>query len=179
VTLPSSMSTEGMGPLLAVEGRYLPGPGALQPKPLRENQRPEEVCVMLLAPVPWACRVWALPFLSAQAPYERSAAEQGKRHKPLTGWAWQLLLLVRRWQPEREVVAVADDGYASLKLLYRCRRLKNPITFITRLRLYAALYEPAPPRKPRQKGRPRLKASACPTSRSLSKIPPPYGCPWR
>jgi hypothetical protein len=95
---------------------------------------------MLLAPVPWACRVWALPFLSAQAPYERYAAERGKRHKPLTGWAWQLLLLVRRWQPEREVVAVADDEYASLKLLYRCRRLKNPITFITRLRLYAALY---------------------------------------
>ena len=117
---------------------------------------------MLLAPVPWACRVWALPFLSAQAPYERYAAERGKRHKPLTGWAWQLLLLVRRWQPEREVVAVADDGYASLKLLYRCRRLKNPITFITRLRLYAALYEPAPPRKPRQKGRPRLKDERLP-----------------
>ena len=117
---------------------------------------------MLLAPVPWACRVWALPILSAQAPYERYAAERGKRHKPLTGWAWQLLLLVRRWQPEREVVAVADDGYASLKLLYRCRRLKNPITFITRLRLYAALYEPAPPRKPRQKGRPRLKDERLP-----------------
>jgi hypothetical protein len=117
---------------------------------------------MLLAPVPWACRVWALPFLSAQAPYERYAAERGKRHKPRTGWAWQLLLLVRRWQPEREVVAVADDEYASLKLLYCCRRLKNPITFITRLRLYAALYEPAPPRKPRQKGRPRLKYERLP-----------------
>ena len=64
--------------------------------------------------------------------------------------------------PEREVVVVADDGYASLKLLYRCRRLKNPITFITRLRLYAALYEPAPPRKPRQKGRPRLKDERLP-----------------
>ena len=60
---------------------------------------------MLLAPVPWACRVWALPFLSAQAPYERYAAERGKRHKPLTGWAWQLLFWsgagsqsVRSWQ---------------------------------------------------------------------------------
>jgi hypothetical protein len=59
-------------------------------------------------------------------------------------------------------VAVADDGYASLKLLYRCRRLKNSITFITCLRLYAALYEPAPPRKPRQKGRPRLKDERLP-----------------
>jgi hypothetical protein len=44
-----------------------------------------------------------------------------------------------------------------LKLLDRCRGLSNPITFITRLRLDAALYEPAPPRYRGQLGRPRLK----------------------
>jgi hypothetical protein len=116
------------------------------------------VCLTLLAPVSWASRVWALPFLSVLAHSERYATEQGKRHKPITEWAWQLLLLVRRWHPQREIVAVADGGYASLKLLDRCRRLSsNPITFITRLRLDAALYEPAPPRKPHQMGRPRLK----------------------
>lgn len=120
------------------------------------------VCVTLLAPVPWASRVWALPFLSTLAPSERYAQERGKRHKKLTEWAWQLLLLVRRWYPEREIVAVADGGYASLKLLERCRRLSTPITFITRLRLDAALYEPAPPRYPRQMGRPRLKGERLP-----------------
>jgi hypothetical protein len=51
---------------------------------------------MLLAPVPWASRVWALPFLSALAYSQRYARERGLRHKPLTEWAWQLLLLVRR-----------------------------------------------------------------------------------
>ena len=115
------------------------------------------VCLVLLTPVPWASRVWSLPFLSALAYSERYAQEQGKRHKSLTQWAWQLLLLVRRWYPEREIVAVADGGYASLKLLDRCRRLSNPITFITRLRLDAALYEPAQPRYPGQMGRTRLK----------------------
>jgi len=115
------------------------------------------VCVTLLAEVPWASRVWALPFLCALAPSERYAAEEGKRHKKLTEWAWQLLFLVRRWQPEREIIAVADGGYASLKLLDRCRSLSNPITFITRLGLDAALYEPAPPRRPGRIGRPRLK----------------------
>ena len=115
------------------------------------------VCVVLLAEVPWASRVWALPFLSALAPSERYAKEAGQRHKPLTEWAWQLLLLVRRWYPEREIVAVADSTYASLKLLERCRKLRNPITFITRLRLDAALYEPAQPRYPGQMGRTRLK----------------------
>jgi hypothetical protein len=115
------------------------------------------VCLTLLTPVPWASRVWSLPFLSALAYSERYAQEQGKRHKSLTEWAWQLLLLVRRWYPEREIVAVADGGYASLKLLDRCRRLTEPITFITRLRLDAALYEPAQPRYPGQIGRTRLK----------------------
>jgi hypothetical protein len=58
------------------------------------------VCLTLLAEVPWASRVWALPFLSALAYSERYAKEHGKRHKALTEWAWQLLLLVRRWHPE-------------------------------------------------------------------------------
>ena len=58
------------------------------------------VCLTLLAPVPWASRVWALPFLSTLAHSERYAKECGKRHKPLTEWAWQMLLLVRRWHPK-------------------------------------------------------------------------------
>src|SRR4051794_22396166 len=122
------------------------------------------VCLMLLVPVPWASRVWALPFLSVLAPSERYAQERGKKpHKKLTDWARQMLLLVRRWWPEREIVAVADSGYACIRLLAACRRfLPKPLTFVTRLRLDAALYEPAPPRKPKQIGRPASKASAYP-----------------
>ena len=97
------------------------------------------VCVMLLVQIPWTTRVWALPFLSALAPSERYAAQRGKRHKKITEWAWQLLLQVRRWYPKREIVAVADSAYASLKLLFLCRSLSRPVTFITRLRLDAAL----------------------------------------
>lgn len=91
---------------------------------------------------------------------------QGKRHKPLTEWAWQLLLLVRRWWPDREIVAVSDRQYASLKLLDRCRKLSNPITFVTRLRLDAALYEGAPARRPGQRGVGRAsREGGCPTFR--------------
>jgi hypothetical protein len=127
--------------------------------------------VVVLAEVPWASRVWALPFLSALAPSERYAKDQGQRHKSLTEWAFQLLLLVRRWYPEREIVAVADSTYASLKLLERCRKLRNPITFITRLRLDAALYEPAPPRRPGQMGRPRLKSERLPNLSVVAEDP--------
>jgi DDE superfamily endonuclease len=129
------------------------------------------VCAMLLVEIPWASRVWALPFLSALAPSERYAAKRGRRHKKITEWAWQLLLQVRRWYPKREIVAVADRAYASLKLLENCRKLSNPITFITRLRLDAALYEPAPPRRAGQLGRPRLKGERLPNLSEVAQDP--------
>lgn len=43
--------------------------------------------VTLLAPIPWAGRVWALPVLSALAPSERYHRERGQRHKRLADWA--------------------------------------------------------------------------------------------
>jgi hypothetical protein len=129
------------------------------------------VCAMLLVEIPWASRVWALPFLSALAPSERYAAKQGKRHKKITEWAWQLLLQVRRWYPEREIVVVADGAYASLKLLDRCRSLSKPVAFITRLRLDAALYEPAPPRRRGQIGRPRIKGERLPNLSVVAEDP--------
>jgi hypothetical protein len=131
---------------------------------------------MLLVEVPWAARTWALPFLSALAPSERYAAKRGKRHKKITEWAWQLLLVVRRCYPQREIVAVADRAYASLKLLESCRKLSDPITFITRLRLDAALYEPAPPRRPHQIGRPRLKGERLP---NLSEVAEDRATVWK
>lgn len=121
------------------------------------------ISLMLLAPIPWIGRVWALPFLSVLAPSERYHAERHERHKKLTDWARQMILQVRRWLPGRRLVVVADGGYAVLELLDACRRLTNPVIMITRLRLDAALYDPAPPRKPGAKGRPRLKGQRQPT----------------
>src|SRR5215216_940107 len=129
------------------------------------------VCLMLLVPIPWAGRVWALPFLAALAPSERYDRERRRRHKPLTTWAGQLLLLVRRWLPRRALVVVADSTYACLELLDRCQRLARPITVVTRLRLDAALYAPAPPRRPGQIGRPRLKGERLPTPAATAADP--------
>jgi hypothetical protein len=82
-----------------------------------------------------------------------------------------MLLVLRRWYPKREIVATADRAYASLKLLDRCRKLTNPVTFITRLRLDAALYEPAPPRRPHQLGRPRIKGERLPNLSEVAQNP--------
>lgn len=133
------------------------------------------VCLMLLVPIPWAARPWALPVLSALAPSERYDREQGRRHKTLTDWARQMLLVVRRWWPERTIVAVADSTYAALELLAACRAWRDPVTVVTRLRLDAALYDPAPPRRPGQMGRPRLKGARQPTLAAVAADP---GTAW-
>src|SRR3712207_6466998 len=72
---------------------------------------------LMLTPIPWAARTWALPVLTALAPSERSCRERGQRHKKLTDWARQMILQVRRWRPERELVLVTDMGFAALDLL--------------------------------------------------------------
>src|SRR3954469_566155 len=118
------------------------------------------ITVMLLAPVPWAGRVWALPFLAALAPSARFARERGRRHKRLTDRARQLLLLVARWLPGRRVVAVADSSHAATELLAAVRRR---LTVVARLRLDARLFDPPPPRRPGTRGRPRLSGARQPT----------------
>jgi hypothetical protein len=119
--------------------------------------------LMLLAPIPWAKRVWALPFLTALAPSERYSQGKRRAHKKLTDWGRQMLLQVRRWLPQRKLVIVADASFAVIELLGRMARLANPLCMITRFRLDAALYKPAPQRKPGQKGRGRKKGTRLPT----------------
>jgi len=120
-------------------------------------------CLLLLVPSPWAGRTWALPVLTARAPSERDDRAQGRRHQALTDWARQLLRIVRRWWPERAIVAVADSGYAARAFLAACRSWRRPVTVGTRLRRDAARSDPAPPRRPHQHGRPRRKGARLPT----------------
>ena len=54
------------------------------------------ISLMLLAPVPWAERVWALPFLTALVPSERHNIAKGRRHKTLLDFSRQLALQARR-----------------------------------------------------------------------------------
>jgi DDE superfamily endonuclease len=117
---------------------------------------------MVLTPIAWANRVWALPFMTVLCPSERFYAQQGRRHHTLLERAWQIIRLVRRWLPGREVVFVADSSFAALEWLGQVVRLSR-VSVITRLRLDAALYDPPPPRAPRQTGRPRLKGKRRPT----------------
>jgi DDE superfamily endonuclease len=117
------------------------------------------ISLMLLMPIGWATRVWALPFLSVLAPSERYSQQQGKAHKTITGWARQLLLQLKRWLPERQIIAVGDSTYASIELL---NAVRQQLTLITRLRMDAALFAPAAARQPGQSGRNKKKGERLP-----------------
>src|SRR3712207_7610583 len=73
--------------------------------------------LMLLVPISWAGRVWALPFLTTLASSERHCRERGLRHKKLTDWGRQLVLQARRWMPGRRLVLVTDSGFSALEFL--------------------------------------------------------------
>ena len=118
------------------------------------------LCLMLIAPIPWAKRCWALPFCTVLAPSERYYIQRGRRPNKLTDRARQLLLMVKRWVPERQIVVVADSSFAALELLGATR---SDVCVVTRLRLDAALFDPAPERPPGALGRPRRKGARQPT----------------
>jgi hypothetical protein len=117
---------------------------------------------MVLTPIAWANRVWALPFLTVLCPSERFYTQRGRRHQTMLERARQIIRIVRRWLPGREVVFVADSSFAALEWLALVARLPR-VSVITRLRLDAALYDPPPQRAPGTKGRPRLKGKRRPT----------------
>ena len=124
------------------------------------------ISLMWLTEIPWANRIWALPILTVLAPSERYHEQVGRRHKKITDWARQMVFQIRRWVPHRALVVVADYSYAALAFLHKCQTMVNPVTIITRLRLDAALYEPAPPPTGKA-GRPRKKGERLPTLQAV------------
>lgn len=118
------------------------------------------ISFMLLTPVSWANRVWALPFLTVLAPSERYHKSIGKKHKKITDWARQMMLQLRRWLPDRSIVVVADSSYAVIELL---AAVHQHVSVITRLRLDAALYDFVPPRPKSKRGPKRKKGARQPT----------------
>ena len=120
--------------------------------------------LMYLPQVRWAQRVWALPFLTVLCPSERYHLKRGLRHKKLTDYARQMLLQIKRSLPEHRLVVTADSSFSAIEFL---AALGDQVSVVTRLRLDAALYEPAPLREPGTMGRPRKKGERLPTLKQV------------
>jgi hypothetical protein len=129
------------------------------------------IAMMLLVPIGFAGRVWALPFFTVLAPSTRYHQQRGKRHKTVAEWARQMLCQLREWLPDRVIYVVADSEYAVIELLAAALSLPQPVFLITRLRLDAALYAPAPSRTPGRIGRPRVKGKRLPKLEAIAADP--------
>jgi DDE superfamily endonuclease len=129
------------------------------------------VSMMLLVPVPWSRRVWALPFLTALCrPAEVSTR---RRHKTSIDWVRQMMKQVHRWLPGRRLVLVVDGGFAAVSLALAC--VTYQVTMVSRLRWDAALYHPPGPQPPGKRGRKPLKGKR---QRSLQGWAAHSDTPW-
>ena len=133
---------------------------------------------MLLTPIGWAGRHWALPFLTALATSARYDRRKGRRHKMVTDYAQQMLVCLRRWLPDQDLV-VRDGRYAKREFLLHCQSMSKPIVVIPKLRKDASLHQPAPPRRPGQIGRPRAVGARLPSPTAVLDDPATQWTPGR
>ena len=123
--------------------------------------------------------VAARPFLTALVVSARYDRRKGRRHKTVTDYAQQMLVCLRRWLPDRDLVVVADGGYAKREFLRHCQNMSKPIVVVTKLRKDASLYQPAPARRPGQIGRPRVVGARLPSPTAVLDDPATQWCKRR
>lgn len=68
--------------------------------------------------------------------------ELGQQHRTLIDWAEYLVVKIRRWQPDRQIILVGDGAFAAMPLLQRCQRKHIGVTLVARMRFDAVLHQP-------------------------------------
>ncbi len=96
--------------------------------------------MMLIVPVPWSQRHWALPFLTALTPSKKANEEENRRHKTTIDWTIQMIKQVSRWLANRSIILIGDGSFACIRLAHTCIQL-GKVTLISRLRLDARLFD--------------------------------------
>jgi len=128
------------GPRIGPAGRFYDASlRADMPNPTSRGLR--WLSAMVLVPVPFAGRIWALPVLTALTPSRSWSEQHDRRHRLVTEWARLMLLAIHRWLPGRPIVAVMDGEFAALEFLHA---LRLSMAVIMRMRKDARLFDPPP-----------------------------------
>jgi hypothetical protein len=90
--------------------------------------------MLLVVPVPWSRRLWALPCLTARC--WPTATGTQRRHQTSVDGVRHMLKPARRWRPERRLVLVVDGGFAAVALALAC--VQHKVVMVSRLRWAAA-----------------------------------------
>jgi hypothetical protein len=126
--------------------------------------------MMLIVPVPWSERCWALPFLTVLTPSENANAEAKRRHKTAIDWTIQMTKQVSRWLVDRSIILVGDGSFACIRLAHECIQLTR-VTLISRLRLDSRLFEFPGPEVPGKRGPKPQKGKRLPKLKDLVDDP--------
>ena len=121
------------------------------------------VCVKF----PFASRSWALPVLCALYRDEKQNQKEGRRHKTPVQLARGLMAALCRWFPDRTFIFLGDGGFSSHELTRFAHRHRRRMTLVGKSSAKANLYGPPPPRKPGQRGRPRVRGDKLPPPREV------------
>lgn len=131
------------------------------------------LCLVLRLPFWSPTKVWALPvafrlYRNRQGltkGKKKGKGEFGKKAAPPPGHrtrpelAVELIRLFSSWFPERSILVSGDSAYGGKSVL---SQLPTNVDLISHVHPKGALYEPAPPRSPKQKGRGRKKGQRLP-----------------
>jgi len=126
--------------------------------------------MMLIVPVPWSERHWALPFLTALTPSEEGNAQENRRHKTTIDWTIQMIKQVSRWLVDRSIILIGDGSFACIRLAHTCIQL-GKVTLISRLRLDARLFDFPGPEVPGKRGPKPQKGDRLPKLKDLMDDP--------
>jgi hypothetical protein len=119
----------------------------------------------ILIRLPLTNRHWALPVMVALLYSAKHDQAKKRRHKTPAEVLAQMLLVLRRWFPNRSFILAADGAFASHEMAGSCNPAKVQMTLVSRFYANAGLYEPpAVPKlnakgKRESSGRPRVKGA--------------------
>ena len=88
----------------------------------------------------WTKQPWALPFLVVLSTAPAFSLAAGKRHKTIAMWAGQMVSVVHRWLPDRDITVVGDGAYDCLAFGLRC--VERSATLIAPCQFDHAFHDP-------------------------------------
>ena len=127
------------------------------------------ICFMILIPVPWSKRPWALPFLTLLAPSEQANEKMGKTHKTTVDWTILGVKLISRWLKSATWILVGDGAYACVELAHIC--VAHNVILVSRMRLDSRLFDFPEPQAKGKRGRKPAKGKRLPNLSDLANDP--------
>jgi hypothetical protein len=126
------------------------------------------IVMAVVVPVPWSQQPWALPFLVVLATTPGVSEQLGLRHHTVGERAQQMVRLVHRWLPARQVRMLGDTAYSCLELGVQARSCG--VTLITPARLDSVLHA-LPPEQRRRGGKPQVVGARLPSLEAVLADP--------